>query len=309
MTDVTAETPPTEPPIQEPQAPSPARGAGPLRNPLVIGLVVVVVAAVIVAVVLSGGSPKKPAATQASPTAFSDAVKTTLKSSTISVSLSLSVTSGSTSFGLTGTGGWSDSQHAGEFVESISGSPKLAAFGPLTELIVGKTLYLKVGPSLASVLPTPWLSTTIKDSSAFKVPSNDTKDLTKLPALLSALQSVLHVQNLGAGTVDGTSVTEYQSSFNTASAIASLRSKFPSLFVGVAAPSSAANITVHAAVDAQQRLRQLKLDATTIKGKAATVSLTVTFTSFDAALSYQAPPASQVTPLSDLLRSGGLGSL
>jgi hypothetical protein len=311
MTDVTPEPPATSPSDQPAGRPSPTSGRSPMKAPLLIGAVVVVVAAVIVAVVVSGGgSPAKPKPITASPAAFTTAMKTTLKSSTISVSLSLSVSSGSTNFKLTGTGGWNVAQHSGQFMESISGSQKLSEFGPLTELIVGKTLYLKLGPELAAVLPTPWLSTTIKDASAVKVPTSDTKDLTQLPKLLTALQGILHVQNVGSGTIDGAAVTNYQSSFNTATAIASLKAMFPSEFSGLTDPTSAATLTVKVAIDGQQRLRQLQLNAVTTKGKAATVALTITFTSFDAPLSFQAPAANQVTPLSQLLgRTGGLGSL
>ena len=315
MTDV-ASTPSSESPPAAEVRPTPTPSRSQLKNPLVVGAVVIVVAAVVVAVVLSGKSPaKKPTTTPiaASPAAFNDAMKTTFKSQTISLTFSLAVTTGTTSFTLTGTGGWNDVQHSGQFVENFSGSRTLDALGPLTELVVDKTLYLKFGPALSRVFPTPWLSTPLKnaskDAGAVKVPSSASKVLPQLPLLFSALPSILHVENLGTGMFDGVAVTEYRSSFNTETATASLKSLLPSQFAGVATPSTAANVTLKAAVDAQHRLRELTIDATTTKGKQATVALTISVPTFDASLSYQAPPASQVGPLSNLFGSGSGFSL
>lgn len=284
-----------------------AQRSHPGRNAVLVALAVALVAVVVVAVVMAGGSPAKPKPVAVAPTAFTDAVRTTFEGGAVSVSFSLAVTSGATSFRLIGSGGWSEENRAGEFVENVSGSPELNAFGPLTELVVHKTLYLKLGPALSSVIPTPWVSTTLEDpgslegASPIKVPGSDAKEFSELPALLSSLQSILHVEKVGRGSVDGVAVTNYESSFNTATAISELKAKFPSEFQGAEAPSIAASVTIKAAVDGQGRLRGLSVDATTTTGPAVSVALIVNFTSFNASASYQAPSASQVTPLAALL--------
>lgn len=284
---------------------------------MIIATAVLLVAVVVVAIVLSGGSSPKPTSPSTGPStgpaAFTDALKTTLKSPTISGSLTLSVTSGKASYTVTGTGGWNTAEHAGQFTENLSGSKQLASAGPLTELFVGKTLYLKLGPSLSAFVHTPWLSTPLKGSSAlqgvspFKVPSGTTKVAAQLPAIISSLPSVLRVKNLGSATVDGAVVTEYESTFNTASVLSSLQSQFPTEFQGLTAPKTAANVTIKAAVDRQGHLRRLTVNASTTSGKAATVSFTVDITSFDASLHFTAPPSNQVTPLAQLLGGNTFG--
>lgn len=310
MSDTTPDQPGPAPLSEDqPVAPT-AHGTHPARNPVLLVLAVLLVAVVVVAVVMAGGSPAKPKPVLAAPTAFTDAVRTTFKAGVVSASFSLAVAAGATSFKLTGTGGWDEAKQAGEFVENVSGSPEFDAFGPLTELVVNKTVYLKFGPAISAVIPTPWVSTALKDpgspegANPIKVPGSDAKDLSELPALLSSLQAILHVEKVGEGSVDGVSVTKYESSFNTATAISELKSKFPLEFQGASAPSTAVDITVKAAVDRQGRLRQLSVDATTTTGRAASVALTLNFTSFDASASYQAPSANQVTPLTALLARG-----
>lgn len=287
--------------------PAPSGSRGVRRGPLIVGAIVVVVAVVVVAVVALGGSTKpKPKPVAVSSAVLADAVKSAFGTGAITVSLSLAVAEGSTQVTLTGTGGWNASERAGEFTESISGSSKeFSAIGPVTELLAGKTLYLKLGPEFASLLPTPWVSTTVSDASAAKVPSSDTAALSHVGAIVNGLESVLHVEDLGAATVDGVAVTEYQSTFNTSTAIAQLKSMYPSAFAGVANPKSAANVTITADLQSQNQLRELVVDATSTSGKAESIDLSINVTSYNASVSYAAPPASQVTPLTKVLGKGG----
>jgi hypothetical protein len=291
-----------------------SRGA--FKNPLLLGGVVVVAAAVVIAFVVSGGSsPSRPSTTRpiaASPTAFTDAVQGTLKSSTISMSFSVGYTKGSTNLSISGSGGWNVGQKAGEFTESIGGSPELSALGTMTELVVGSTAYVELGSGLASELQlsTPWISTPLETVAATKATPSQLQDLGKLPQALSAIGSAVKFTDVGSGTFDGVPVAKYATTFNTSTLAAELRGSLPSSLSSLLSstgPSS--NVSIDAAVDAQSRLRSLRVDVTTSAGTPASISISITISSYDASLSYQAPAPSQVTPLSSLLggtRASGL---
>lgn len=274
----------------------------PLRNPLVVGIAVVAVAAIIVAIVASSGS-SKPSGTRnnGSPTSFADAVSSTLKSNNVTLTFTISANEAGKIFSITGNGGCNVPQKACELTESLAGDPTLGADGPFTELIVDKVLYLKLGPALQSELPEPWISIPIKSSSA---PSKDATAVSALPAFFSELKNKVTIKDLGAGSVDGVAVTRYSAKVNVAQLLSQLKVVDPSLFKSSTSPTESSTVTLHVAIDAQHRLRQLSVtEHATAAGKTTTVSISITVTSYSASSSYQAPPASKTLPLSQL---GGL---
>lgn len=231
--------------------------------------------------------------------------KTGAQSARIAVTIGFQAQGMSMSYSITG---------AFDFAHS-RGMLTMAAPVGLTELFVSPKVYLKFSGSNGMTLPhgKTWMEI---DTSA--LPPGGANPLGPLGAtsnpadLLGALTSIAgSVRNLGAGTVRGVPVTEYQVNIDPAKAASKLPAADRASFRQGLQSLGKATIPVDVWVDSQNLVRRFRLSLN-LQGDAGALgmsgkpqlSVTIDFYDFGAPVQVSAPPASQVASMSRMISSG-----
>ena len=190
--------------------------------------------------------------------------------------------------------------------------------GGEVELIVGKgsVVYVRA-PMLASYIPakTPWIK--LDPSALPQQPGGMGAAATAInpAAILAAIRDAISVDEVGPGTVDGADVTRYRATVDLIELLPSIADMAPE------APTDAEmqeakdqlkklgleTLPIDLWVDGDGYLKQVRfaldLGMVAPDRPGASFSVTLTLTDIGEDISIDVPPASQVTDLTDMLRS------
>jgi hypothetical protein len=266
------------------------------RRFIPFALLIVLTAGALVTAVLSSSSPASAS------TAVRAALTSTMTATSVSFTFNEDVT-GTQSAELSVSGSCATGP---ECHVTLSGAGEGSTLGTTQLVVTNGVAYVEPSGSLASDIPTPWISVPVNSSSAqgAGVP-------TGTDGLSSILDQLVNVGDTvtdnGEVTLNGATVHEYTV---TASAsveqqqFSTLLNALPSSVTSSLGSVSLSGYGVDIYVDPDGNIGELALKASLSTAKnTETLSTTLTLSGYGDPVSVIAPPANEVTPLSSVIKS------
>jgi hypothetical protein len=263
----------------------------------VLCLVVVVAGAV---VALTGGKSSSAAAA----TEVRHALTDSLAARSMVYTMSETVNAGSTSVSADGNGQCDLTNALCDLSMNYSGA--LSSLGGVSAVFSNNIIYLKFGPTISELLPTPWISLSLSNSqsASLGIAGNPLTGLSFL-----AQQGAV-VTDEGTVTLNGQSVTQYDVAIGSSAAqkIVSTRLKnLPSWIANVASEATLGTTTETVDVDALGRLAFVSVSTTeTVAATSVAATVSETVTGYGMPVKITVPPASQVSSSTNLTKLAGL---
>jgi hypothetical protein len=263
----------------------------------VLCLLVVVAAAVIA---LTGGKSSSAAAA----TRVRDALSSTLASGTMAYTLSETVNAGTTTVSAGGNGQCDLTNALCDLTLTYSGA--LSSLGSVSAVFSNDTIYMKFGPTISNLLPTPWISLALSNSqsSSLGIAGSPLSSLTFL-----AQQGAV-VTDEGTVTLNGQAVTQYDVAIGSAVAqhIVSSRLKdLPAWMAKLASQVTTGTVAETVDVDSLGRLAFVSASTNeTVSGTSVSDTVSETVTGYGMPVNIAVPPASQVSSSANLTKLAGL---
>jgi hypothetical protein len=260
-------------------------------------LVVVVVSAV---VALTGGKSSSAAAALR----VRDALSDTLASRSMTYTMTETVSAGSTTVSADGSGQCDLTNALCDLTINYNGA--LSSLGSVSAVFSRSVIYLKFGPTISDLLPTPWISMSLSnsESASLGIAGNPLTGLSYL-----AQQGAV-VTDEGVVTLNGQSVTQYNVSIGSSVAqhIVSSRLKdLPSWMAQFVSQATLGTTTETVDVDSLGRLAFVSTAANeTVASTTVAATVSETVTGYGVPVNVSVPPASEVSSSANLTKLAGL---
>jgi hypothetical protein len=232
------------------------------------------------------------------------ALDTTLATNSLAFTLSESVDAASSTIALSGRGECDLSSALCGVTMDYSGV--LSSAGTIRVVYSGGTVYLNLGSALSGLLPTPWVSLPVSNSSSASL-GVSASPLAGLSLLASEGATVT---NDGSVSENGQSMTQYTVSVDASQVqklITSSAATLPSWMTTAASKFSSGTVVETVDVDAAGRLGYLGAQVNeTVAGTSVGVNIDETVTGYGVPVSVTVPPASQVTSITNANQLSGL---
>jgi len=266
------------------------------RRFIPFALLIVLTVGALVTAVLSSSSPASAS------TAVRAALTSTMTASSVSFSLTEDVT-GTQSAHLSVIGSCATGPECHVTLNASSGASTL---GTTQVLLSNGVAYVEPSGALASQLPTPWISVPITSLSTVEpgIP-------TGTSGLSSALSQLVNVGDtvVDNGEVNLDGVTEHEYTVTASGAVeqqqlSALLNALPSSVTSSLGAISLTGYGVNIYVDPDGNLGAITLKASLSTGQnSETLITSLTLSGYGEPVSVVAPPASEVTPLSSVIKS------
>jgi hypothetical protein len=265
----------------------------------VAGLCLVVIAAG-AAVALTGGKSASAAAAFRVRHALTD----TLAARTMAYTMSETVNAGSTSVSADGNGQCNLANALCDLSMNYGGA--LTTLGSVSAVFSRNVIYMKFGPSISALLPTPWVSLSLSNSQSASLGIAG----SPLSGLSFLAQQGAAVTDEGTVSLNGHAVIQYDVTIGSSAAhnIASSRLKdLPSWMANVASQATIGTTTETVDVDSQGRLAFVSVSTTeTLAGTSVAATVSETVTGYGMPANITVPPSSQVSSSANLTKLAGL---
>jgi hypothetical protein len=260
------------------------------------------VAAVVLALVLVGGSGATPSAAAAAN--VHRAVLATVRSKTMQFTYSANEQVSGESVTLSGQGGCTLESATCQLSETVVNTATAERL-TLTMRELHAEAYLKFGSPLAAHLPTPWVSVPFSASRLAPGSGSSSIAANPLSSLAALARGGAKVTDLGATSVQGVPMTEYQVVPSTGQLTAGIRRAakvLPAWMRGATGGVSISGDTTDVWIARDGRVHQMQVTETVqVARLTETVDLTLHVTGYGGRVEVQAPPSNEVTPFSKVL--------
>lgn len=220
-------------------------------------------------------------------------------------------------FHVTGTGAFAQAPRAGRLTMNVSSAALGGKSVPITAVILGKDLYLKLPASLSGKISggKPWLELNLSEvgksvgiQGLSSLAGNPGKNLPQFMHVLRAA-STRSVQTLGQQTIDGVSTTGLRATIDLSKVPdtlpASRRPSASSAIASIEKLTGLRYVPIEAWIDASHHVRRIVLTETgQVEGQPFSEHVQLDFVKYGPVPVPAAPPAHDVTNIMSLLGTG-----